>query len=126
MISFLFKNLFKYFKFLVGGGISLLISLALTYLLTEYVHLWHMTSFALVLGVEVIFLFLYHSVITFKKRGKFLLFIFIILFISDLNWIFVYYLSEVFEIYYVFAIILSAGVISILNFSMNKLLVFND
>ena len=120
------SNLYKYFKFLIGGGLSLLISLSLTYILTEYVYLWHMTSFALVLFVEVIFQFFYHSVVTFKKRGKFLLFVFIILFISDLNWIFVYYLTEYLGIYYVVAITISAGVISILNYGMNRKLVFGN
>ena len=118
------KDLFRYIKFLFGGGLSLLLNLGITYVLTEYFQIWHMFSFAIALICEIFFLFAYHSVVTFRKNGKFWLFVLVILFISALNWLAVYLLTEVFSLPYLIAIVLAAGVISLLNYGINKRLVF--
>lgn len=118
------RDLYKYVKFLFGGGLSLLLNLGITYVLTEYLHLWHMLSFTIALGCEILFLFVYHSYVTFRKNGKFWLFALVILFISSLNWLAVYALTEVLALPYLIAILLSAGVISLLNYGINKRVVF--
>lgn len=117
-------DLFRYIRFLFGGGLSLLLNLGITYVLTEYFNLWHMLSFAIALGCEILFLFSYHSYVTFRKNGKFWLFALVILFISGLNWMGVYALTEVLTLPYLIAILLSAGVISLLNYGINKKVVF--
>ena len=117
-------DLFRYVKFLFGGGLSLLLNLGITYSLTEFFNLWHMLSFAIALGCEIAFLFVYHSYITFRKDGKFLIFASVVLFISGLNWIFVYLLTEILALPYLIAIVLSAGAISVLNYALNKRIVF--
>ena len=76
------KDLFRYVKFLFGGGLSLLLNLLITYSLTEFLQLWHMLSFGIALGCEILFLFVYHSYVTFRKDGKFLVFALVVLFIS--------------------------------------------
>jgi len=118
------KDLYRYFKFIFGGGLSLLLNLALTYLLTEYLQLWHMLSFAISLTVEILFLFAYHSVITFRKKGKFIHFVILILFISGLNWLAVYLLSVILGIQYLISIVIAALTISVLNYFLNKKMVF--
>ena len=122
--AFLKKDLFRYVKFLFGGGLSLVLNLVITYILTELFYLWHMLSFGIALGCEILFLFGYHSFITFRKNGRFWVFVGVILFISLLNWLFVYFLTEMVNLPYLIAIILSAGVISVLNYALNKKLVF--
>jgi len=118
------SDLFRYIKFLFGGGLSLLLNLGITYSLTEFLHLWHMLSFAVALGCEILFLFVYHSYVTFRKNGRFWLFVVVILFISGLNWLAVYVLTEVLTLPYLIAIVLSAAVISLLNYGINKRIVF--
>lgn len=118
------RDMYKYVKFLFGGGLSLLLNLGITYTLTEYLHLWHMLSFAIALGCEIFFLFAYHSYVTFRRNGKFWLFAIVILCISALNWLAVYLLTEFLMLPYLIAIILAAGVISVLNYGVNKRLVF--
>lgn len=118
------QDLFRYIKFLFGGGLSLLLNLGITYVLTEFFYLWYMLSFAIALGCEIFFLFAYHSVVTFRKNGKFLLFVLVILFISVLNWSAVYLLTEILTLPYLIAIVLAAGVISVLNYGFNKMVVF--
>ncbi|GEM_PF-6978383 len=122
--SMIKENWYRYFKFLFGGGLSLILNLTVTYLLTELFQLWHMLSFAIALGLEILFLFGYHSLVTFRKRGKFLTFVIVILFISALNWVGVYLLSVVMGLYYLFSIVIVALVISVLNYFLNKRLVF--
>ena len=120
------KDLFRYVKFVFGGGISIVINLIITYILTEMFSIWQMISFSIALSLEVIFLFIYHSFITFKKNGNLKLFIIVILSISALNWIFVYILTELFNVQYLIAIVFVAGTISIFNYFINKKLVFKD
>lgn len=117
-------DLFRYVKFLFGGGLSLVLNLGITYSLTEFLHLWHMLSFAIALGCELAFLFVYHSYVTFRKDGKFLIFASVVLFISGLNWLFVYFLTEILTLPYLIAIVFSAGTISVLNYGLNKRIVF--
>jgi|ETNmetMinimDraft_33_1059910.scaffolds.fasta_scaffold68180_2 putative flippase GtrA len=125
VIKELKKDIYRYIKFLIGGSISLIINLIITYVLTEYLNLWHMLSFSIALGVEIVFLFAYHSFITFNKKGRVSIFIIIILIISGMNWIAVYFLSIIIGIQYLIAIILSAGAISIINYLLNKNFAFN-
>ena len=113
------KDLFRYVKFVFGGGLSLILNLIVTYLLTEFLMLWHMFSFTIALCVEFFFLFIYHSVVTFKKRGKFLIFALVIIFISALNWLFVYIFSVTFQIQYLISIVVVALIISVLNYLLN-------
>ena len=119
------QDLYKYLKFLFGGGLSLLLNLGITYSLTEFLHLWHMFSFAIALGCGIFFLFVYHSYVTFRKKGNFWLFAVVILFISGLNWLAVYLLTEILALPYLIAIVLAAGVISLLNYGINKTIVFS-
>ena len=118
------KDLYRYVKFLFGGSLSLILNVIITYFLTEFLHFWHMLSFALALGVEIIFLFIYHSLITFKKNGKFTLFVIVILFISLINWLFVYVFSVILGLQYILSIVIVAGIISLLNYALNKKIVF--
>lgn len=118
------QDLYRYIRFLFGGGLSLLLNLGITYILTEFFQLWHMLSFAIALSFEILFLFVYHSYVTFRKNGKFWLFAAVIIFISGLNWLAVYLLTEVLTLPYLIAIVLAAGVISLLNYGINKKVVF--
>ena len=117
-------DLYAYVKFIIGGCISLILNLIVTWLLTEFIGLWHMISFGIALGTEVVFLFIYHTLITFKKKGKLARFVIVILIISGLNWLAVGLLSVILGLPYLIAIVISAGVISVANYIINKKLVF--
>lgn len=128
MIEFnkLIKEARRYFTFIVGGGISLLINLSITFILTEFFKLWHMYSYTIALSVEILFLFTYHTHITFKARGHFAKFVGIVLLITLLNWIGVYVISVVIGINYLISIILVSLMISVLNYYLNKIWVFSS
>ncbi len=118
------QDLYRYAKFLVGGGLSLGLNIIITYIFTEFLHFWHMVSFTIAIALEILFLFTYHSLVTFQKRGNFYRFVLVVLFIVGLNWVGVYFLSVILDIHYIIAIILSSGVISIINYILNKKVVF--
>ena len=124
MKTFLFLNLLTYFKFIVGGCISLLFNLVLTNVLIVQFEIWHMISYGISLSLEIVFLFFYHSLITFKIYGKIVNFLLNIVFISLLNWLGVLFLSTSLELNYNLSIILIAGLLSIVNYSISKHLVF--
>lgn len=118
--------LFQYTKFIFGGGIVLLINLAATYYLTEYFNIWHIYSYGVIQIIEIIFLYIYHSIITFNVYAKFIKFFIVILLIAFINWLFVLILTIQTNLNYLFIIILVATVISIVNFSLNKIYVFKS
>lgn len=118
--------LFQYTKFIFGGGLALLINLAVTYYLTEYFNIWHIYSYGVIQILELIFLYIYHSIVTFKIYAKFIKFFIVILFIAFINWLFVLILTIQTNLDYLFIIILVTAVISIINFSLNKIYVFKS
>jgi len=124
MFSNVRPDLYRYVRFLFGGGLSLMLNLGITYLLTEFLQFWHMTAFAIALGCEILFLFTYHSFITFRKQCRFFLFAGVVLFISGLNWLAVYSLTEILSLQYLLAILLAATVISVVNYTLNRNVVF--
>lgn len=126
----------RYLVFLFGGGLSLLMNLVLTTFFTTTLHLWHMLSFALALSIEMAFLLVYHTRVTFRKEGRIERFVAVIGLISFCNWcgVFVvdHWLMPAFSFtmweltvrdYHV-SIVLVAGVISVLNYMLNRFWVF--
>jgi len=120
------SELKRYFTFITGGAISTGIGVLITFLLTKYLHMWYMLSFAIALCIEIIFLFAYHTYITFKTKGDFIKFTMNIIIISFLNWIFVYFFSVIVGINYVISILFVALIISVLNYTVNKILIFKN
>jgi len=54
-------------KFAIIGGIGVPIQLGLTYLLTEYAHMWYILSLAITIGITFIWNFTMNSIWTFRK-----------------------------------------------------------
>ncbi len=132
------KELAKYFIFIIGGGLGLLINVAVTYLLTDVLGIWFRLSYAIGLGVNLIFNFFYHSYITFNKKDRAIkrlnLFIPITLFITVTNYFLVMLFTSIlvldwimpfFQSYYKYIVIIGiTGFVSIINYIANKKLVF--
>src|SRR3989344_6746318 len=123
-LKLLTKEFKRYFIFIFGGSLAMLLNLGITYAFTSYAGLWYMLSYAFALCFELIFLFVYHTYITFRTRGHFLKFASVIISISVLNWLGVYFTSVILGVYYLVSIVLVALIISVLNYTLNKLFVF--
>lgn len=129
------KGITKYFIFLIGGGLGLLVNLVITFFLTEFLHLWHMVSYIFGLAANIVVNFVYHKYITFKVKDKMqkriLKFIVVYFLVVIVSWALVYLFTEIivfssFKYYYLIIIVLVTLVVSIVNYLLNKLWVFNE
>ena len=118
-------TLFQYIKFILGGGFALVINLIFTVFLTEYFNIWHIYSYGIIQSIELFFLYYYHSIITFKVFAKFIKFFAVITLVAFSNWLFVLIISYFTNFSYIIIIILVASIISLINFCVNKIYVFN-
>ena len=118
----------RYLVFITGGGTGMLINLCLTYVLTEYVHLWYMLSYAIGQTVNLLFNFFYHRHITFTvtSRGKerFGKFILVSVGVILTSWLLVWYITEHIGLYYILSIVIVAFFVSVIDFLINKMWVF--
>lgn len=127
-MDFLFLNWKKFIVFVVGGTIGSLVNIGLTYFLTEFLGFWYLSSFILGSLINILFNFGYHCFFTFRIRNKiksrmikfFLVSIISIFFVVY----FVYFLTDIIGLWYLFSVILTMVIVSIANFLINKFWVF--
>ncbi|MFZ8806379.1 MAG: GtrA family protein [Minisyncoccia bacterium] len=120
----------KFFKYGIGGGWAFLVTFALTYLLTEKIHLFYLIS--AIIGYLSGFLinFTFQAFITFKTKTelyfrRFLKFCFFQIIGLVFYSLLLAFFTEVLNIYYLYSLILSSGLTYILNFYLAKTFVFN-
>ena len=118
----------KFIIFSIGGGLGALINWTITVILTEIFKMWYMASYSIGLAINLVFNFLYQRQITFKMRDKvkrrFILFTMVSLSTILLNLLLVYLLTEYFKLFYLISIIIITILIAVINFILNKELVF--
>jgi putative flippase GtrA len=124
------KDLVKFFKYGIGGGLAFITTLSLTYFLTEKIKIYYLIS--AVLGYLSGFLinFTFQAFITFKTKTelyfqRFLKFIFIQIIGLAFYSLLLAFFTEVLNIYYLYSLILSSGLTYILNFYLAKNFVFS-
>jgi putative flippase GtrA len=133
----IYGTLRKYLIFIAGGGTGLLIAEAITTLLTESFNMWYLISYTIGTAVSIIFTFIYHRYITFRKsteiRKRFIKFVFVVTVIATLNVVLVYFFTEaaaaflgieISKLLYWSTIFIITLVLSTINFAINKLWVF--
>jgi len=124
------KDLVKFFKYGIGGGLAFIITFSLTYFLTEKIKIYYLISAILGYFAGFLINFIFQAFITFKTKTelyfqRFLKFIFFqiigLIFYSFL----LAFFSEILNIYYLFSLILSSGLTYLLNFYLAKNFVFS-
>lgn len=134
------NELLKYTKFIIGGGLGLLVNLIATYLLTEIIGLHFRAAYAIGLAANVLFNFAYHRRITFERNdnpmARLYKFVPLTLVITATNYVLVMIFTELvildwvvpislFHQYYRYiAIVGVTGIVSIANYATNKRWVF--
>jgi putative flippase GtrA len=124
--------MWKFIKFAVLGGGGLLVNLGVTYLLTQYAHLWYFLSFIVGTFTSWSILFIAHSFITFVGHSKeaylrrYALFISGYLGIFCVNAVCVYLLTSVLHIYYLVSIIAVTCLSTFATFFFSKRYVYQD
>ncbi len=124
------KNLVnKFFLYGVGGGIAFLITFFTTYFLTEKLHIYYLISAITGYILGLFFNFSFQAYITFKTKNILFLYRFIKFSIFQLVGLLVYsfllfLFTDIFKIYYLISLILTSGIVYIINFLLSKNLVF--
>ena len=118
----------RYPVFAIGGMCCFFYEIMVTLLLTEIMGFWYFGSYAFSLVTGVIFLFIYHRKITFKKHDRahrrFVKFMAVLVIYLYLNLQMVYLLTEYLRFNYVISILMVTPVLSVLNYFVNKYWVF--
>ncbi len=122
-----YTNLTKQFvKFGVVGVIGMIINLAVLYCLTTYLNIYYLLSAVIAFGVAVTNNYLLNKVWTFKERlknkllSKSVKFLTVSLIALSINIIFLYILTDILGIFYIFSQIISIGIAFVINFIGNK------
>ncbi len=124
------KDLIKLLKYGIGGGLAFLITLFLTYFLTEKIKIYYLISaiWGYIIGLFINFSF--QAFITFQTKTKFYFQRFFRFVLFQLIGLVFYtlllaFFTEILNIYYLLSLILSSGLTYILNFYLAKNFVFN-
>jgi putative flippase GtrA len=129
-MNFLFKNKKQFFVFVAGGGMGALINLAVTSFFTEIMGLSYLISYSVGISANIIFNFFYHRSITFKTKNKFKTRFFKSVFVSmavgAAVMTLVYIFTEIFGFWYIFSGIIAISVMTLINYIVNNLWVFQS
>lgn len=122
--------LIEFSKFIMGGGVNFALNTGLTYVLTEYLGLYYLSSFILVQTVLVIYGYFYNLLYTFKipsksKKRFFKFLVFLVLFFG-VNIALVKILTETVTIPYMFSIVVTIFITTTLKFFTYKKFVFKN
>lgn len=124
------KTLRQFFVFLLAGGVGLLVTLGVTYLLTEGLHWWYLWSYCIATLCGWTSSFFINSLATFaghakKRYGRtYLIFLSIYVATFMLNSALVYVLTSKVGLYYLLSIIIASVVTTLITFSLSKKVIF--
>lgn len=125
-----FSKMIKKFLFYgFGGSLSFLITISITYFLTEKLNIYYLISGIIGYLSGWIVNFIFQAYVTFKTKGylfllrltKFLFFQFIGLLIYS---IFLFIFTDILKIYYLISLILSSLITFIINFLFANFFIF--
>ncbi len=126
---FSLATLLQVIRFAFSGAIGGAVLMGLTYLLTEYVHLFYMVSYLISFLVSVAVAYFLNGRFTFQRRGslsKFSQYLLGSVVAYAFNAGFVYYLTEHYHLWYVLSAALGIGVGFGGNFIWAKLMVWRQ
>jgi len=125
------KTLFALLKFLAIGSLGLCITLASTYLLTDFFHLWYFWSYLIATIIAWTFVFFANALFTFAVYGRSLLawsrYVKFILGYLMVFWIgagTVYFLTSFLFVPYLISIIIGTMATTSLTFTISKFIIF--
>jgi len=120
-----------FWKYCIGGGMSLLIDVGLLYVFTDFLHIHYLISATLSFIIAASYNYTFQKVLTFKNKDQnclkqFMSFVAIALIGLGLNIILLKIQVEWFGIWYILAKIIAAAIVLIWNFLANKFFTFKE
>lgn len=126
-ISFQFR---QYPHFLIVGGFGYGVNIGLTFLFTEYVHLWYLLSFIIAACISLTCSFILNSLFTFRgylrksHSERYALYTGFYIASALVTFALVYILTSVLGVYYLLSITVVTFVSSFVTFIVNKRFIF--
>ena len=119
----------QFLLYCLGGGLAFIIDVGGLYVFTEYLKIWYIFSATLSFILAAIFNYLFQRFITFKSVDKnisrqFILFVIVAAIGLLINNTLLYLLVELAGIWYIFAKVLTAAIVLVWNFFVNKKFTF--
>ena len=121
-----------FITFLVVGGVGLCITLGITYVLTEVLHLWYFWSYLIATVLAWTFVFFANALFTFSTDGRshlswkrYITFMLGYLLVFWINAGSVYVLTSILAIPYLISITLGTIATTCLTFLLSKFIIFS-
>lgn len=122
---------FKHYPyFFIIGGIGYGISIGLTFLFTEYIHLWYLLSYIIAALISLTCSFILNSLFTFKgylresHKERYALYIGFYIISALVTFALVYILTSIFNMHYLVSITVVTLVSSFITYVINKKFIF--
>jgi len=116
--------------FFIIGGLAYGINIGLTFLLTEYIHLWYLLSFIIAALISLTCSFILNSLFTFRgylresHPERYALYIGFYIVSALITFALVYILTSIFNIHYLISITVVTLVSSFVTYIVNKKFIF--
>ena len=119
----------QFFRYFFSGGSAFAVYFSLLYLLTEYVHLHHLSSLVIAYLVSVAVNFFISRYFVFSRHDRnvhrqFLNFFLVALLGLCLQYLMVSYFSGLLGVQYLVANIIASALVYVVSFSMNRSFTF--
>ncbi len=124
------KHAKQFVKFIIIGGIGLLVNMSVTYVGVQYFGLWYLWSFFLAALVGWTVIFIGNALFTFPEHErnsyikKYITFIIGYSVMFSVNASIVFFLTSILSIYYLVSIIIGTIITTLLTFTFNKKVIF--
>lgn len=131
LIYFFRRRFDRYPHYVIVGISTAVVSLLVTFVLTDIVGFWYFFSFIIATIVGCILNFALNSRFTFRGHdakfyfSKYVNYSLFYILMGIFNLSIVYILTSIFFLHYLISIIIAGSVISLITFSFNKRVVFN-
>ena len=135
IISFITKktdnSYLQFVKYFFASGIALVVDMGMLFVLTEYCHLYYLLSstISFLLGIFITYLFsklyIFNKTSVKNKTMEFSIFLLIGLIGLLLNNLFLYVLTEYFDVYYMFSKCIVVIITYLWNFFARKKFIFS-
>ncbi len=124
------NNIKQVIKYILSGSIAFLIDFSILYFCTEILKIHYIVSsiIGFSVGLFVIYLFSINWIFNYRKTNainEILIFIFTGLIGIFLNTLFMWILTESFQLYFLFSKIITTAIVFAWNFISRKLLLFS-
>lgn len=128
MISRLWALFGQFVIYCIGGGISALANLGITYALTEWLLIWYLYSYAIGTFISILINFYYQRKVTFGVADKItsrLQKFFVVMGLAvAMNFALVYVFTDILGLWYVFSIVVVTFIVAVFNYVGNRIWTF--